>query len=319
MSNFNENSTAEDIVYKLDEYLPMLDEDRQFIKKYRSDFIYHFRSNFYNLALFSFHYLYMFILSTSMVKYCAFNKNDIIHKSGNQKDLQIELFSYFGKASEKNIFKSIKDKSLKKDIVSAHASNVCLRDSIAHSSGRNVLKNELLNYLNNCFIVLEFFQPTSLESCICRNDINVKWENADNDLLDAMCNGDKATVDDIVIGFLIDYHLSYKDFLYLPHISSKLNAFSYLSRYVELYDGELSISDNIKIDAYNILSNDEIKSEILALDYTPDKNVAQNVMTKIYTESEYWIPVGSEKLKMSDKELIKYGIKNVQCEKLEGV
>ena len=46
VSNFTEESTAEEIVNLLDEFIPCLDEDRQFIRKYRTDFIYHYKNGF---------------------------------------------------------------------------------------------------------------------------------------------------------------------------------------------------------------------------------------------------------------------------------
>ena len=144
LSNFTEQASAEDIIDELDKYIPCLDEDRQFIRKYRSDFIYHYNNNFDNLALFSFHYIYMFIISTSMVKYYSFNKNEVINQSGHNHDLNIELYAYFGKESEKNAIKSVQRNLLQKEIKQLHISNVMVRDSIAHSNGIKIILPEII-------------------------------------------------------------------------------------------------------------------------------------------------------------------------------
>ena len=234
VNNFTEDSSAEEIIEKLDEYIPYLDEDRQFIRKYRTDFIYHYKNGFYNLAPFSFHYLYMFIISTTMVKCCAFNKNEVINRSGYKHDLNIELFAYFGKEGEKKALKSIPRSLLPNEIILLHSINVSKRDNIAHSSGINITISELINYVNNCFDVLKTIQPIALAQCFQRTEIKEKWNEVNRNILDAIWADNQSSFEELMISFLIDYHLSYKDISHLDAITQDLNAIKFLRSFLDI-------------------------------------------------------------------------------------
>ncbi len=67
----------------------------------------------------------MFIISTSMVKYYSFNKNEVINQSGHNYNLNIELFEYFGKESKKNIIKSVQRNLLQKECKITHGLISC--------------------------------------------------------------------------------------------------------------------------------------------------------------------------------------------------
>ena len=72
------------------------------------------------------------------------NKNEVINQSGHNHDLNIELYAYFGKESEKNAIKSVQRNLLQKEIKQLHISNVMVRDSIAHSNGIKIILPEII-------------------------------------------------------------------------------------------------------------------------------------------------------------------------------
>ena len=317
LSNFTEHTSAEEIINELDNYIPCLDEDRQFIRKYRNDFIYHYNNNFYNLALFSFHYIYMFIISTSMVKYYSFNKNEVINQSGHNHDLNIELYAYFGKESEKNAIKSVQRNLLQKEIKQLHILNVTTRDNIAHSNGIKIILSEIIQYINNCFEVLENIQPISLSKCFKRSEIKEKWNKVNYDILDAILTNNQSSLEELIINFLIDYHLSYKDILFFDAITTKLNAIKFLRQFLIMDNEGYSISYNEELDLHrsifesfiskyqsaystddeNIISKEEIITFLKELDNSKNNYIAYNVYDKIIEISQYWIPFGVQRIK----------------------
>ncbi len=318
MNNFTEFSTAEEIIKELDEYIPCLDEDKKYLKKYRNDFIYHFCNGFYNLALFSFHYLYMFVVSTSMVKYYSFNKNEVINQSGHNYDLNIELFAYFGKESEKNILKSIQRNILPKEIKLLHGNNVSKRDNIAHSSGITIALTEFIAYINNCFSVLKAIQPIVLLKCYERTTIRQKWDDVNYNILDAIWENNQDSFEELIKDFLIDYYLCYKDILYIDTITNALNAIKFLRQFLTINtEGEYSLMYNEELDLHhsifdnftlkyqsafstnddNLLSNQEIINFLKELDNNKDSFIAYNVYDKLMEISKYWVPFGIQKIK----------------------
>lgn len=317
VNSFTEDSSAEEIIEKLDEYIPYLDEDRQFIRKYRTDFIYHYKNGFYNLALFSFHYLYMFIISTTMVKCCAFNKNEVIDRSGHKHDLNIELFAYFGKDGEKKALKSIPRSLLSNEIILLHSINVSKRDNIAHSNGINITISELINYVNNCFDVLKTIQPIALVQCFQRSEIKEKWNEVNSNILDAIWADNQSSFEELMISFLIDYHLSYKDISHLDSITQDLNAIKFLRSFLDIdsegyvftYNEEQDLHHSV-YDAFtlkyqpafsssdeNILSLEEIIIILKSLVTEENVSIVYNVYAKLMDMSQYWVPFGSQKLK----------------------
>lgn len=320
MSNFTEFSIAEEIIKELDKHIPCLDEDKKYLKKYRNDFIYHFRKGFYNLALFSFHYLYMFVVSTSMVKYYSFNKNEVINQSGHNYDLNIELFAYFGKESEKNILKSIQRNMLPKEIKLLHSNNVSKRDNIAHSSGIAITLTEFIAYINNCFSVLKAIQPIALLKCYERKTIKQKWDDVNCNILDAIWENNQDSFEELIKDFLTDYYLCYKDILCIDIITDKLNAIKFLRQFLIINDeGEYSLAYNEELDLHhsifdsftskyqsafstnddNLLSNQEIINFLKELDNNKDSFIAYNVYDKLMEISKYWVPFGVQKIKES--------------------
>lgn len=317
LSNFTEQASVEDIIDELDKYIPCLDEDRQFIRKYRSDFIYHYNNNFYNLALFSFHYIYMFIISTSMVKYYSFNKNEVINQSGHNHDLNIELFAYFGKESEKNAIKSVQRNLLQKEIKQLHISNVMVRDSIAHSNGIKIILPEIIQYINNCFKVLEIIQPISLSKCFERTEIKEKWNKVNYDILDSIWANNQNSFEELIINFLIDYHLCYNDISLLDMITTELNAIKFLRQFLIVDNEGYSLAYNEELDLHHsifddftskyqsaystndddIISKEEIITFLKELDNSKNNYIAYNVYDKIIEISQYWIPFGVQRIK----------------------
>lgn len=318
MINFTENSTAEDIIDELNKYIPYLDENCQFINKYRKDFVYHFNKNFYNLALFSFHYLYMFIINTSMVKYFSFNKNEIINKTtGNNKDLNIQLFSYFSKKGEVKTIKLI-DNVLTKRTKSIHEENVKLRNKIAHSSGIAIIREEFVKYLSNCFYVLDKIHPIILCKYFEYPSTNKIWNNINQDCLNAIWEKDEIALEEQIFDFLKNFYLSYNDIIYIDNITKELNAIKFLRQFIFLdesgnyyfdYNKELDLHQSL-YDTFtskyepafsskneDILDSVDILNILKDLDETTNKYIAYNVFDKLMEASQYWVPFGSQKMK----------------------
>ena len=314
MSNFTEESTAEEIVNLLDEFIPCLDEDRQFIRKYRSDFIYHYNNNFCNLALFSFHYLYMFIINTSMVKYYAFNENIIRNQTGNRCNRGLELFFYFGSQPEKRV---IHNNVISEENRELHQTNVSERDKIAHSSGNIVPKNRLISYINNCFIVIEELQKNVIKKCYTADDIQKKYLKYDNEIIESLFTDNICSIEELILDYMKDFYLSYKDLNFMSHLFTEPNTIIFFSKFfIKNDDGTIfldwDISNNLhkaiyddfcskyepsnKEDNIDNLSKVEILN-LLEITYkNVDKGIIYNILRKLIDESPYWVPFGSQKL-----------------------
>lgn len=330
LSNFTEQASVEEIIDELDKYIPCLDEDRQFIKKYRSDFIYHYNNNFYNLALFSFHYIYMFIINTSMVKYYAFDIDIIKNQTGNKlKKGVYEPFVYFGLQSEKKVIHNNVISQHNKDL---HQTNVDIRNNIAHSSGYIVKKEILINYINNCFNVLYELQRNVLIKCFTNKNQHNQY-NYNDDIIESLCSGNTSAIENLLLDFMIDFHISYNDLKLMEHVATNLNAIIYFIPYLFLDEnGSIYLNWDEKInlhkaiyDDFNskyiplfyhedseytdyIMDRDKIKNEMIIKNENTDINTIYNVLNKLISKSEYWIQKDIIKFKISEQEKIKYGI-----------
>lgn len=307
MSEFTEQSLAEDIITELDEYIPCLDNDRQYMRKYCDDFLYHYNNGFYNLALFSFHYIYMFIINISMVKYYAFKEDIIRNQTGNKNNREMELFGYFGHQPEKRV---IHNNVVNFDIRELHEENVSHRDRIAHSSGYVAERSNFIDYINNCFEVIRNLQPVVLSNCYQDNLIKEKWLDINQDILDAIWSNNSNSFEEIIINFLIDYYLSYKDILMLDSLTTELNAIKFLRQYLSIESGYFTLSYNEEEDLHqalfdsfttnyqqafedddiNILSKDDIINVLVKLNNNKKSFVVDNVYSKLMENSLYWIP-----------------------------
>lgn len=314
VSSFTEFSTANEIIEKLDEYIPCLDEDRQFIQKYRNDFIYHYSNNFCNLALFSFHYIYMFIVNTSMVKYYAFDEKIIRNQTGNKYNAGLELFFYFGQQPEKRAIHNNVITDANREL---HIENVGLRDKIAHSCGTVIQNNVLINYINNCFNVLEELQLNVINQCCQSTKIQNHLLSYDKEIVDTLCSGNTLAVEGLINNFMKDFHLNYKDLILLKHIKQELNAISYLSPYISIIEGVCYLDWDDSLNLHKAIYDDFCSKYEQAFDSSLkdilDENKIFNILKESYSDvnvdtlynvlhklielSKYWVPFGTQKVK----------------------
>jgi hypothetical protein len=316
VSNFTEFSTADEIIEKLDEYIPCLDDDRQFIQKYRRDFIYHYNNNFCNLALFSFHYIYMFIVNTSMVKYYAFDEKIIRNQTGNKFNTGLELFFYFGQQPEK---KAIHNNVITDEARDLHIENVGQRDKIAHSCGTVIQNNILINYINNCFNVLKELQLNVINQCCQNNKIQSHLLNYDKEIVDSLCSGNTTAIEGLITNFMKDFHLNYKDLKLLKHIRQDLNAISYFLPYISITEGVCFLDWDESLNLHKAIYDDFCSKYEQAFDSSLkdvlNENKVFNTLKELYSEvnidtlynilhklmeiSKYWVPFGSQRIKES--------------------
>lgn len=315
VNSFTEDSSAEEIIEKLDEYIPYLDEDRQFIRKYRSDFLYHYSKDFCNLALFSFHYIYMFIINTSMVKYYAFDENIIRNQTGNKDNKGLELFFYFGHQPEKKVIHNGVISEINRE---RHISNVDTRNNIAHSSGIVVPKKDLIAYINNCFSVIDELQTKVIKPCCTNLVINKRIHNYNSEIVDSLCLGNTEAIENMITDFMKDLHLSYKDIISLNQLDSELNAISYFTPYIyideygyclldwdsslnlhqAIYDDFCSKYEKAKESTLPTVLNEKEIWDTLKISYTKtDRNTLYNVYHKLIENSQYWEPVNIQTIK----------------------
>lgn len=314
LSNFTEQASAEDIIDELDKYIPCLDEDRQFIRKYRSDFIYHYNNNFCNLALFSFHYIYMFIVNTSMVKYYAFDEKIIRNQTGNKCNAGLELFFYFGQQPEKRAIHNNVITDINREL---HIENVGQRDKIAHSCGTVIQNNILINYINNCFNVLEELQLNVINQCCQSNKIQNQLLNYDKEIVDSLCSGNTLAIEDLINNFMKDFHLNYNDLMLSKHIKQNLNAISYFFPYISIKDGECYLDWDESLNLHkaiyddfcskyeqafdssikDVLNEDKVFTKLKELYSNVNIDTLYNVLHKLMELSKYWVPFGTQKAK----------------------
>lgn len=245
MSFVNEmgKASAEDILEKLYSFIPVLDESTEFILKYQHDFIFHYNKEFYNLALFSFHYLYMFILATSMVKYAEFKHENIKAHSGNSRDIEGVLYGHFGERAEKKIICHIPSNECivinKKKLNVLHCSNVSLRDDIAHASGRTITPVEIDAYIDNCFEVLKNLQKISIIKYLNSKNIREKLKILNEKLFEYLITENHTDMDFDIMSFLRDYYISFLDSEFILESEKDFPELVFLLNYINLAEGEI--------------------------------------------------------------------------------
>lgn len=148
--------------YKLKDFLPPLDDSIQMLEKYVGDMAYHYERGFYNLALFSFHYVYMTLLHIYLLKFHRMKVS--IVNSCRQKRTPLEHLSphaYCDVRDEKgrvHLFAG-----LNKEIATQHAQLVITRDSIAHATGTSITIDVFDRHIDNAINVLSSIQKHSLD------------------------------------------------------------------------------------------------------------------------------------------------------------
>lgn len=310
-----EKILAEDILEKLLKFIPVLDESTEFILKYQHDFVFHYNKEFYNLALFSFHYLYMFVLATSMVKYAEFKHANIKAHSGNSQDIEGVLYGHFGERAEKKIICHIPSNECivinKKRLNVLHCSNVSLRDDIAHASGRTITPIEIDAYINNCFEVLENLQKISIIKYLNSKNIRKKLKFLNEKLFEYLITENYTDMDFDIMSFLRDYYISFLDSEFILESEKELPELVFLLNYINLSEGEILFSFDASENHYKSIydwfhSNytyvdKTTKDEALYVSaiknkaYTKFKNINPQIIESIFynikNEASKWVEI----------------------------
>ncbi|MBN1325038.1 MAG: hypothetical protein JW974_02370 [Alphaproteobacteria bacterium] len=204
-------------IFKLEPFLPFYDENDPFIcslEKYKSDLIYHYENCFYNLASFSFHYLYMTIISSYLLKYHQFNIetiNALRRQSKKLKEVtQPNLAAYSGVRKESQIL-DLFEKDLEVSLKEQHAEILRQRNEIAHSCGRVIDLYELEQQVKYSIGVLEGLIEVSLSSL-------VSSESFIKNIEDINTTGDPGDRIDKTVSLIQDFYITEIDAEYLTSL-----------------------------------------------------------------------------------------------------
>lgn len=148
-------------VYLLMDLLPPLDDTIDYLYKYQEDFAYHYERGFYNLALFSYHQLYMAIFHMYLLKYHRIDV-DVANscRSGRPPIMDLTPSFYSDVGDEKSrvrLFGRRISEAVKKD----HMDLVKQRDRIAHFTGDVLTKEQIDKHIEKSINVLKGIQPVA--------------------------------------------------------------------------------------------------------------------------------------------------------------
>ncbi|MDW2994663.1 MAG: hypothetical protein R8N24_01380 [Alphaproteobacteria bacterium] len=203
--------SEENPICQLDAFLPPLDDTILYLHKYLLDLAYHYEHSFYNLALFSFHYIYMTILyiyllkfhrmKVSIVNSCRQNRAPVeiltphVYADLKTEKTQIDMFS--------NIAQEVKDK---------HHKLVATRDSIAHATGINIDVKSFERHVEEAIGVLGSLRDLSLN-----NLIRYSGDNFTVSTLDILNETNENEKKAKISNWIKDFYLSLNDWKYLTN------------------------------------------------------------------------------------------------------
>lgn len=152
-------------IHKLAAFFPIPDAELEYLENYKHDLIYHYERGFFNLALFSFHYLYMTLIHLYLLKYHRFNLKIINScRHGQAPATAPSLHLYSNVHDEKgriHIFSG-----LDKQIKSQHHTIIKRRDSIAHATGLILSKEDFDDHADESCVILEYIKIRALDEMI---------------------------------------------------------------------------------------------------------------------------------------------------------
>lgn len=202
-------------IFKLEPFLWITGDDSEHMDKYKHDLIYHFERRFYNLASFSFHYLYMTVIHAYLLKFHKFDEltiNSIRCQAGQEPIIYPNLGAYAKVRRESQILHLFED-SLDKTIKDQHEDIVRQRNEIAHSCGRVIELYEFEQQVKYSCGVLSALTEISLNKLI----LSEKFKQS-IDYINSLESSDDTTED--VIEFIKSFYISQNDFIYLHSINS---------------------------------------------------------------------------------------------------
>lgn len=156
-------------VYLLTDFLPPLDGTVDYLYKYKDDFAYHYEREFYNLALFSYHQLYMAILHMYLLK---FHRMDIrIANSCRQNHPYLSTLSpsFYSDVKDEKGRIDLFGKRLTQETKEKHKDLVKQRDRIAHFTGDVLTKEQIDKHITKSIEVLNEIQPVAFYELLLRS------------------------------------------------------------------------------------------------------------------------------------------------------
>ena len=148
-------------VYLLADFLPPLDGTVDYLYKYKDDFAYHYEREFYNLALFSYHQLYMAILHIYLLK---FHRMDIKIASAcrqNRPNISVLTPSFYSDVMDEKARIGLFGRRISTEIKKKHIELVQQRDRIAHFTGDVLTKEQIDKHIIKSIEVLKELQPVA--------------------------------------------------------------------------------------------------------------------------------------------------------------
>ena len=148
-------------VYVLADFLPPLDETVAYLYKYKDDFAYHYEREFYNLALFSYHQLYMAILHMYLLK---FHRMDIKIASAcrqNRPIISVLSPSFYSDVMDEKARIGLFGRRISTEIKKKHVELVQQRDRIAHFTGNVLTKEQIDEHISISAVVLKEIQSVA--------------------------------------------------------------------------------------------------------------------------------------------------------------
>jgi hypothetical protein len=202
-------------IHKLSAFFPLPDADTDYLEKYKRDLIYHYEDGFFNLALFSFHYLYMTLLHIYLLKYHRFDMKIVNScRCGHPPVSVLSPHIYADVRDEKgriHLFGGL-DKQLKNQ----HTEIVRRRDAIAHSTGALVDKVQFDGHIRDSCAVLEYVKIHALDEMLKNHNFQ---ERAG--ILNAMCGAEDDSriyeYQESLLALVQDFYLSDRD---LEHLAN---------------------------------------------------------------------------------------------------
>lgn len=155
-----------------------------------------------------------------------------------------------------------------------------------------IQKNILINYINNCFNVLEEFRLNVIKQCCQSDKIQNHLLNYDKEIVDSLCSGNTLAIESLINNFMKDFHLNYKDLMLLKHIKQDLNAISYFSLYISIIEGVYYLDWDDSLNLHKAIYDDFYSKYEQAFDSSLtdvlDENKIFNILKESYSEVDVY-------------------------------
>jgi len=148
-------------VYVLADFLPPLDETVAYLYKYKDDLAYHYEREFYNLALFSYHQLYMAVLHMYLLK---FHRMDIKIAGAcrqNHPVISVLTPSFYSDITDEKARIGLFGRRISAEVKKKHVELVQQRDRVAHFTGDVLTKEQIDKYVTKSIDVLNEIQTVA--------------------------------------------------------------------------------------------------------------------------------------------------------------